>query len=108
MSAKDKLRAARVRVGKTIRQLRKQRGWSQEQLAERAGNNTKHVGQIERGEVNVGIDKLTAIAASLSVDLGDLVPPNSPDHAVTLTRRDFNQLLDTLAMLERVKRAERG
>jgi transcriptional regulator with XRE-family HTH domain len=112
MNAKDNLRAARLRVGKTVRQLRKQRGWTQEQLAERVGNNPRHVGQIERGEVNVGIDKLTRIASSLSVDLADLFPPNSPDHAVTLDRRDFNQLHEQLheafLLLERLKRGERG
>src|SRR4030095_16502571 len=112
MNAKDNLRAARLRVGKTVRQLRKQRGWTQEQLAERVGNNPRHVGQIERGEVNVGLDKLTRIASSLSVDLAYLFPPNSPDHSVTLNRRDLNQLHNQLheafLVIERLKRAERG
>jgi transcriptional regulator with XRE-family HTH domain len=112
MNAKDNLRAARLRVGKTVRQLRKQRGWTQEQLAERVGNNPRHVGQIERGEVNVGIDKLTRIASSLSVDLADLFPPNSPDHSVTLNRRDLNQLhhqlREAFLVIERLKRGERG
>lgn len=45
---------------------------SQEQLAEVVGNTGKHVGQIERGEVNVGLDVLSRIAAALSVDVADL------------------------------------
>jgi len=108
MNAKDNVRAARLRVGTTVRQLRKQRAWTQEQLAERVGSNPRHVGQIERGEVNVGIDKLTRIALALSVDLADLFPPASSDHAVTLNRRDFNQLHEAFLLFERLKRAERG
>src|SRR5438105_3741820 len=65
-------RATRTRVGKAIRRLRLQRGFSQERLAELAGNSAKHVGQIERGEVNVGIDVLNRIAVALAADVGDL------------------------------------
>lgn len=55
-----------------VRELRLLRGWSQEQLAERANSSPKHVGRIERGQVNVGLDGLAALARALSVDIGDL------------------------------------
>ena len=69
---RDHGRAVRTLVGKTIRQLRLQRRWSQETLAERANSSTKHVGEIERGQVSAGVDALAEIAAALSVAPGDL------------------------------------
>jgi transcriptional regulator with XRE-family HTH domain len=68
----EQLRAVRRRVGANIERLRRSRRLSQEQLAELAGNTSKHVGQIERGEVNVGINYLTRIARALSVDVAAL------------------------------------
>jgi transcriptional regulator with XRE-family HTH domain len=65
-------RAVRTRVGRVVRRLRLLRGWSQEQLAERASRSWKHVGQIERGQVNVGLNGLSRIADALSVDIADL------------------------------------
>jgi len=70
---RDQGRADRTRVGKTIQQLRLLRGWSQEQLAERANSSAKNVGRVERGEVGVGLDGLFALARALSVRLADLV-----------------------------------
>lgn len=71
----EDVRAVRLRVGKQVQRLRTSRGFSQERLAELVGNTGKHIGQVERGEVNVGIDILTRIARALSVDPGDLFVP---------------------------------
>lgn len=103
-------RAVRDRVGRNIRRLRLQRRWSQEQLAERAGKNHKHIGQIERGEVNVSLDTLTAIAGGLSASIGDLVgsaiasdePPARP---YAMTRRRAQQIERAEAKLRRLKQA---
>lgn len=80
----DQLRAVRERIGNNVKQLRSSRGWSQQQLAERVGNTDKHIGQIERGEVNVTIDILTAIALQLSVDVARLLyePGSPPDRYI--------------------------
>ena len=62
-----------------IRQLRKQRDISQEELALRAGINTVYYGQIERGKKCPTVDTLYKIAAGLEIPLPDLlrfdVPP---------------------------------
>lgn len=65
-------REARTRVGLNVRRLRRAHGLSQERLAEMSGRNTKHIGQIERGEVNVGLDVLDSVASALGVDVADL------------------------------------
>jgi Helix-turn-helix domain len=43
----------RSRFGSRIRQLRAGKGWSQEELADRAGLHRTYIGSIERGEQNI-------------------------------------------------------
>src|SRR5262245_11454638 len=102
----DNARAVRLRVGRKVRQLRRMRGFSQEQLAERAGNTQRHIGQIERGQVNVTIDILTAVAGGLSVDVVELFgsPDAGTQRIYSITQRDFEQLEQGLRVVERVKR----
>ncbi len=66
--------AGRVRllVGRNVRELRLLRGFSQERLAELVGNSPKHIGLIEQGRANVGLDLLVQLAAALSVSVTDL------------------------------------
>jgi transcriptional regulator with XRE-family HTH domain len=68
----EQLRALRLRVGRNVQRLRRSRAMSQERFAELVGNTGKHIGQVERGEVNVGLDILARIAAALSVDITEL------------------------------------
>lgn len=66
-------RVAQRRVGKQIRQLRKERKWSQEFLAAEAGLNVNYLGGIERGERNPSLKNLARIADALEVTIPDLV-----------------------------------
>jgi transcriptional regulator with XRE-family HTH domain len=59
-------------VGEKIRDLRKQRGLSQESLALKAGINTSYLGQIERAEKSATIDTLEKITFALDVELEHL------------------------------------
>ena len=58
--------------GARVRQLRLELGWSQESLAEQAGLHRTYVGSLERGERNVGLDNIHALADALKVDARDL------------------------------------
>jgi transcriptional regulator with XRE-family HTH domain len=57
--------ADRIRVGKTIRRFRLAKGWTQEELADRAKLHPTYIGGIERGERNLGIDNIFKIARAL-------------------------------------------
>lgn len=55
-----------------IRQLRQQRGWSQEQLADIAGINARTVQRLERG-TQASVDTLKALAVAFAVDYQQLL-----------------------------------
>ena len=59
-------------VGFNIRRIREERGLSQEELAALAGLHRAYVGQIERGEKNIGLKNLQKIAQALEVNIEDL------------------------------------
>lgn len=63
---------ARKTLGKRIRELRKKKGYSQEQLADRADLHRTYIGSIERGEQNVSIDNITKVSKALEVKIVDL------------------------------------
>lgn len=59
-----------VILGSRIRELRKERGLSQEKLAELSDVHRNFIGFIERGERNAGIQTFIAIAKGLDIHLG--------------------------------------
>ena len=61
------------KVGLTIRQLREKKGWLQKHLASRTGFQRSYIGQIERGEKNIGLINLEKISRALGVKMKDLV-----------------------------------
>jgi transcriptional regulator with XRE-family HTH domain len=61
------------KLGARIRELRKERGMSQEALAFDAGVAVNSIATIERGEANPSVAVLVAISRVLKVKLRDLV-----------------------------------
>lgn len=55
-------------VGLRIRIAREERGLSQEELGTLAGLHRAYIGQIERGEKNIGLKNLERIAKALDVE----------------------------------------
>ncbi len=61
-----------ARFGATLRELRLERGLSQERLAELAGLDRNYIGQIERAERNPAVLSIVKIAEALEVPPGEL------------------------------------
>lgn len=55
----------RAVVARNLRVLRKQKGFTQEALADQAGINRNYVGQIEREEKSPTVDVVEKLARSL-------------------------------------------
>ncbi|MDQ6632974.1 MAG: helix-turn-helix domain-containing protein [Verrucomicrobiota bacterium] len=59
-------------LGESIRSYRRQAGFSQEKLAEKAELNPKYIGEVECGYVNISVDSLMRIAKALKIPFNDL------------------------------------
>lgn len=66
-------RSALAQFGARVRKQRRALGLSQEQLAERVGIHFTYVGQVERGERNLGLNNVLRLARGLGVDPAELV-----------------------------------
>lgn len=65
-------RQGRVSFGLRVRSIREGKGLSQEQLAELAGLHRTYVSSLERGQRNVGVDNILALASALGVPPAEL------------------------------------
>ncbi len=99
-------------LGRRIRELRVQRGWSQEEFADVCGVHRTHMGHLERGEKNVSFSSLAKVAGALSVPISDLftdleragIPTKEAGRPAQRSQTDeFNRdtVLKKLAVLER-------
>lgn len=74
--------------GANIKKLRKQRGFTQGQLAERSGLSERYVSEVERGVANPRLMSLKDLANGLDVSVPDLfIFENSPMTAGELKER---------------------
>lgn len=58
-----------------LRRLRHAKGWTQEELADRAGLTGRYIGAIERADVSASVTVLGQIADALEVEAGELIRP---------------------------------
>ncbi len=60
-----------INIGEKIRHYRKERGFSQEELAYRASLHNTYIGQLERGEKNLTVESLAKVCAALDITLAE-------------------------------------
>jgi transcriptional regulator with XRE-family HTH domain len=71
----QKKQETRERIGQRIASLRKLAGFTQEELAFRAGIQRTHLGRIESGKYAVTLETLQAIAEALYMTV-DIIHPD--------------------------------
>lgn len=59
--------------GNKLRKLRKAKGWSQEELANKCRLHRTYIGSIERNERNISLLNIERIAKALNVKIKDLL-----------------------------------
>ncbi len=101
---------SQIRFGHKLRELREEKGMTQEQLAERIGITANAVGQFERGKIFPNYETTTNIINVLDIDANLLFSRDAvdyPDEAkwiakiiVNLTpdeRKNFGRLLEDIS-----------
>lgn len=74
MAPRDELLSSRLRsFGSSVRTRRLEQGWSQEELAHRAGLHRTYIGSVERGERNLALSNAYALADALGLHIHDLL-----------------------------------
>ena len=63
----------RKKFGKRLRDLREERGWSQEEFADRAGLHRTYVSAVERGIRNPTLSVLEQLANALGLSMAGMV-----------------------------------
>ena len=60
-------------VGLRVRELRLERGWTQEQCAERLDVSIQYLRRVEYGRTNLGLESLATLGLILKVDPVELL-----------------------------------
>lgn len=90
-------------VGERIRDYRKQKGLSQEQLAELCGFHFSYIGGVERGERNIALEGLNKIALALNIEIKLFFEFNTPISNVNIDEKDI--ALEEISVILRNKDA---
>lgn len=67
---------SRLLFASRVREERRARGWTQEDLGERCDLSWNYIGQVERGTRNISVDNMHAVAQALNLRLADLLLPS--------------------------------
>ena len=62
-----------IKFGERVREIRKEKGLSQEELAYKADLHRTYIGMIERAEKNITLINIEKIANALEVEIANLI-----------------------------------
>ena len=71
----------RIKLGRAVRRLRADAGYSQEGFADHCSIHRTYMGSVERGERNISLDNIEKIAAGLGISSGALLQEAERDVA---------------------------
>jgi len=86
-------------IGLRIRAFRKQRGLTQQALAELSGQEPSNISHIERGATKLGLPTIVSIANALGVTVDELLC-DSLRQAQPVFNREIASLLDDCTLRE--------
>jgi XRE family aerobic/anaerobic benzoate catabolism transcriptional regulator len=104
MAARDRSELCRA-VGTRVRSLREEASLTQRQLAERSGLSPRYLAQLEAGDANLSLERLSDVATALGTTIPALIEPrraegafagNAPRSAdLAALRSQVGELLET-------------
>lgn len=86
-------------IGKKIRELRKKKKLTQEDLGEASGLDYTSIGAAERGERNLSVRSLLRVAEALEADAGYFIPASKKLNTKTEKGEKIKKIIDTLEIL---------
>ena len=75
-------------IGENIRNIRKLNGFSTEALAEKIDIDTAYLGQCERGERRLGLDKMLELTKVLNITPNDILPVHKNEQNPNIDREE--------------------
>jgi transcriptional regulator with XRE-family HTH domain len=97
-AAHERLNSGLETMGQRLARLRKERGWTQVELAERTGIVQTVLSDYERGKLRLNADMIVRFATTLDITTDELLRPKA---AQTVLRRK-----PSLRVLRRLERIE--
>jgi transcriptional regulator with XRE-family HTH domain len=91
-------------IGERIREVRKERGWSQADLGKKIGTDSQYVSRYETGRITPSVDALVRLADVLEVSTDYLVRDGAPRKV--LEGHNLGKLGDRLAELAELSDAD--
>jgi len=86
-------------LGERIKELRKEAGWSQGELAEKVGTDARQISRYENGRITPSLDAIVRIAEVFNVSVDHLVfedvarrPLHAPGHGLGERLADIGEL----------------
>jgi transcriptional regulator with XRE-family HTH domain len=76
MKSKNKIL---IKFGEKVREIRKEKELSQEELAYKADLHRTYIGMIERAEKNITLINIEKIANALEIEIKELLANNDKD-----------------------------
>jgi transcriptional regulator with XRE-family HTH domain len=61
------------KFGQRVKTLRKEKGMSQEELAEKSGLNRPYISAIEQGKRNVSLEVMEKLAVAMGLEMRELI-----------------------------------
>lgn len=86
-------------IGRKIRELRKQKKFTQEDLGEHAGLDYTSIGAAERGDRNLSIRSLLRVSEALDADATYFIPTSKKMNVKTEKGEKIKKIIDILEIL---------
>ena len=79
-------------IGKRIKQIRKKKGLTQDQLSEKMGVSIAYLSKVETGKIHINLERLSQICNFLEVTEGEILN-GVASHSERYLGSEFNELL---------------
>jgi transcriptional regulator with XRE-family HTH domain len=90
-------------VGVRVRSLRRSKGLTQKELAEKSGLHLKLIRGIERGEADLSVEDLKKISGALGIEIIDLVRGKDEGGDPDVIKRELLKVINQIQDKEKLE-----